>query len=120
MSSISSRARLGIVVLVVLVSVTGATVVTDAAGDRALAAEEAYLDDRLAAADCLDSYGTAEIVVSERARVVAVRPTGLVVAVRHPYAYSTTDLEADDASEARYLVGPTATERLVGDRIDPC
>ncbi|MFC7071459.1 hypothetical protein [Halobaculum lipolyticum] len=114
------RASLGAVALALLVLAAGTTFASDAAGDRALAAEQAFLEDRLAAADCLDSYGTGEVVVSERARVVGVRPTGLVVDVRHPYALSTGRLEADAVAEARYLVGPDAVRRLDGDEIDPC
>ncbi|WP_058366176.1 hypothetical protein [Haloparvum sedimenti] len=90
------------------------------ATERALAAEEAYLQDRLSAADCLENWGTTPTTASREAAVVAHTDEHVRVELQHPYWYSTASAEADSASEAVYEVTADDERRVEGDEIQPC
>ena len=110
-------------VAVVLLVIGGYAVWTAdrAAEQRALAHEEAYLEDRLANASCLTSYGTTDTVGGERASVISHRLDGRTVRVTHPYWYGTDEVEADSFSEAVYLVSGDTVRRVRGDPVNlPC
>ena len=88
---------------------------------RALAHEEAYLEDQLANAPCLTSYGTTETVDETRASVIGHRLDGRMVRVVHPYWYGTGEVEADSSSEAVYFVGGDTVRRVRGGSLNlPC
>lgn len=90
------------------------------ATERALAAEETYLRDRLSAADCLENWGTTPTTASREATVVARTDEHVRVDVQHPYWYSTSNAEADGVSEAVYEVTADEERRVEGDEIRPC
>jgi len=92
----------------------------DEAKERALAAEEAHLSERLEAADCLENWGTTATTASEEATVAERTGDGVRVLLQHPYWYSTDDTEADASSSAQYLVDAETAERVGGDDVDPC
>lgn len=96
-------------------------VVSDAdAKERALAAEEAYLTERLRSASCLSNWGTYPTTASKRATVADRTADGVRVEVVHPYSYSTDRTEADGASRAVYAVTADDAERVSGDAVSPC
>jgi hypothetical protein len=134
-----SRA-LGLVVVALLTVLAGCaaplgggpTVSETDAKERALQAEESYLTARLSNASCLENWGTSPTVTNEEATVVNRTQDGVLVAVKHPFSYttvSTTDdpdstltarSYADGASRARYLVTEEDARRVSGDEIRPC
>jgi len=78
---------------------------------RALDAEEEFLSEYLRGKSCLGGWGFSAPVVSERA-VVRERATGeVVVAVRHPFWYSTGGGHGDTDSTARYTVTTETADR---------
>jgi len=101
-------------------TVAPAEVPDSEAKERAFAAEEAYLTERLEAADCLQNWGATASTASEDATVVERNADGVRVNVRHPYWYSTERVDADTRSIARYLVDAERAERLYGSDVDPC
>lgn len=91
------------------------------AKERALSAEEDYIAEELESAACVESWGlTSYAGVEAEARVTNRTDDGVYVSVRHPYWYSTEEVEADVGSEARYLVTGEATERVGGTEVSPC
>ncbi|PSQ27184.1 hypothetical protein BRD03_07925 [Halobacteriales archaeon QS_9_68_17] len=95
--------------------------VSDAAArDRALAAEEEFLEAELGNASCLNDWGTTPSTASESAEVVERSAEGVTVSVTHPYWFSTDDAEADGASNAFHVVTGDETRRASGTEIDPC
>lgn len=103
----------------------------ESAKERALAAEEEFIEDRLSAASCLDDWGTwASVGIDEEATIQERTSKGVVVDVTHPFWYTavrteqsssrTGISEADGATNAQYLVTIDATERLDGDELSPC
>ncbi|NEU56906.1 hypothetical protein [Halorussus sp. MSC15.2] len=92
----------------------------EAAKERALAAEEAFLTERLGNASCLDNWGTYPTTAHKRATVVERTADGVRVEVSHPFSYSTRRTEADGASRAVYLVTADDARRVSGDTISPC
>lgn len=101
---------------------TAVTFVSDAeAKQRALEAEKWHIFDRLQNAPCVTSGAASGTTVESSATVSKRTADGVEVGVTHGYHFSTTDgLEADDASNARYLVTSNRTQRIEGDTIDPC
>jgi len=87
---------------------------------RALDAEESYLVERFDNASCTTGWGTMETTAQTTATVSDRTSEGVVVEVTHAYWYSTEELEADGASEARYRVSKSDTERIEGDTITIC
>lgn len=108
--------------LALLVVAAWGTVVTNgSAKQRALSHEEAYLQEELENAPCLDSYGTHETTDESRASVVGYQLDGRTVRVFQPYWYGTDDEEADSTSEAVYVVGGDTVYRVRGEPLDlPC
>jgi hypothetical protein len=91
------------------------------ARERALAAEEQFLTERLRNAPCLTDWGTSPTTASKRARVTERTAEGVSVDVTHPYWYSTERTEADVASNAVYLVTADSVRRVRGERVSvPC
>ena len=99
-----------------------------AAKERALAAEEEYLEGQLSGATCLDDWGTTPTVVSKEATVTDRTEDGVRVDVRHPYWYTRTMSDqgtsiqehADGGSRATYLVTREDADRVDGDIVTPC
>lgn len=90
------------------------------ATERALAAEEAFVSERLSNATCVDEWGTEATVVDREAVVTDRSGEALSVNVTQPYWYGTAEDSADGASRARYRVTANATERVGGDTVSPC
>lgn len=98
------------------------------AKERALAAEEEYLEGQLAGATCLDDWGTTATVVSKEATVTDRTEDGVRVDVLHPYWYTRTTSDqgtsiqehADGGSRATYLVTTEDENRMDGDVVAPC
>ena len=98
------------------------------ARERALAAEEEYLEGQLAGAPCLDDWGTTATVVSKEATVTDRTEDGVRVDVLHPYWYTRTVTDqgtsiqehADAGSRATYLVTTEGADRVNGDVVAPC
>lgn len=110
-------------VIVVLLVIGGYAVwTTDRSAERrALAHEEAYLENRLANASCLTAYGTTDTIGGEQASVIGHRLDGRTVRVTHPYWYETDEAEADSFSEAVYVVGSDTVSRVRGNPVNlPC
>ncbi|MFC4449984.1 hypothetical protein [Halorussus aquaticus] len=113
-------------------TISPGTVSDEAATERALAAEEAFLTERLGNASCLDDWGTYPTTAQKRATVVERTADGVRVEVSHPFSYSTEQTEtegdsrtvslvtADGASRAVYLVTADDARRVSGDTISPC
>ena len=101
---------------------TGGPDITDEeARERALAAEERHISDRLGNASCVESWSPESYVgIEQEATVTNRTERGVFVTVRHPLTYSTEQTEADVASEARYLVTADDVERLGGTDVAPC
>lgn len=92
-----------------------------AAKERALSAEEEHIAGQMENAPCVEGWGlTSYAGVEEEARVTNRTADGVYVAVTHPYAYSTAEVEADVGSDARYLVTEDAVERVGGTEVSPC
>lgn len=96
------------------------TIPNATATDRALTAETDYVRSRLENATCLQSWGIGEYTMDATATVIARGSEGVRVEVQRPYSYSTDDSIVDTATHATYLVGETETQRLSGERVDPC
>lgn len=92
----------------------------EAARERALTAEEAFLTEQLRNAPCLTNWGTSETTASTYATVTDRTADGVYVDVQHAYWYSTEDAEADGASTAVYVVTADSIRRDRGDSISPC
>lgn len=93
----------------------------ESAEERALAAEEAYLEAQLRNASCVESWGTdATVGIEEEATTVNRTEDGVYVEVTHPFWYGTDRVEADSGSTAIYLVTPESVERIRGDEVSPC
>lgn len=90
------------------------------ARERAIAAEEEYLAERLGSADCLRDWGTHATTADERASVETRTAEAVVVDARHPYWYTTGTAEGDDVSRARYHVTREEERRVDGDAVSPC
>jgi hypothetical protein len=111
-------------------TVSPSTVSDERAKQRALAAEEDYLQGQLSDASCLSDWGTTASVTNSKATVQTRTSDGVRVNVTHPYWWTKRWTEtnsnkshqsnADAASEARYLVTSETDERLSGDRVEPC
>jgi hypothetical protein len=115
------RLLYGLVLLVVVVGVWTVPL----AGQRALAAEEDYVADRLSDNPCLTDWGVNEGAGPSRdASIRGLSTSGVRVHVTVPYAYTTeSDGEpvfADTASEATYVVTPVTTRRVSGDDLPVC
>jgi hypothetical protein len=115
------RLLYGLVLLVVVVGVWTVPL----AGQRALAAEEDYVADRLSDTLCLTDWGVNEGAGPSRdASITGLSTSGVRVHVTVPYAYTTeSDGEpvfADTASEATYVVTPVTTRRVSGDDLPVC
>lgn|GEM_PF-3313798 len=92
----------------------------DRARERAIAAEEQYLADRLGNATCLEEWGT-EPTTGEVDATIANRAADVVsVEVTHPYWYSMGRDESDSISNAVYNVTSADIERVSGDDVSPC
>ena len=75
------------------------------ARERALAAEEQHIPDQLENASCVTGWSPTSFVgLEEQATVENRTNDGVYVVVKHPYSYSTDEVNADVGSEARYLV----------------
>lgn len=112
------------VALALLLVVTGVWTVP-LAGQRALAAEEEYVADRLSDTPCLTDWGVNEGAGPSRdASIREVSPSGVRVHVTVPYAYTTESdgepMFADTASEATYVVTPVTARRVSGDDLPAC
>jgi hypothetical protein len=135
-----SRA-VGLALVALLIILTGCaaplggapTVSETDAKERALQAEESYLRAHLSNASCLENWGTSPTVTNEEATVVNRTQDGVLVAVKHPFSYTTMSTSVDDsdstltarsyadgASRARYLVTEEVVRRISGDEIQPC
>ena len=95
------------------------------AGQRALAAEEEYVADRLSDTPCLTDWGVNEGAGPSRdASITGLSTSGVRVHVTVPYAYTAeSDGEpvfADTASDATYVVTPVTTRRVGGDDLPAC
>ena len=89
--------------------------------ERALAAEETYLEAAFRNASCVESWGTEATVGIDRGATVVNRTAdGVYVEVTHPYWYGTDDTEADGGSNALYLVTSETVHRVRGDDVSPC
>jgi hypothetical protein len=115
------RLLAGVVLLLVVASVWTVPL----AGQRALAAEEDYVADRLSDTLCLTDWGVNEGAGPSRdASITGLSTSGVRVHVTVPYAYTTeSDGEpvfADTASEATYVVTPVTTRRVSGDDVPTC
>ena len=112
--------------LILLVSASGCAgpngdVSNETATDRALAAEEVYIETRLEGATCVDGWGFEDYVGwGETATALNRSDGGVYVAVRHPFWYSTAELEADVGTEATYLVTADDARRVGGTEVSPC
>ncbi|WP_227133997.1 hypothetical protein [Halorubellus salinus] len=110
-----------LVVLATAGCLTGAGVSNDAAKERALDAEEAYITDRFEDASCVESWSLISFVgIDEEATVVNRTADGVYVDVTHPLSYATDDEEADVATEATYLVTEDDVRRVSGTNLSPC
>jgi len=121
--SLPSRPRL--VVGAVAILLVASLLSVPLAQQRALAAEESYLTDRLSDASCLTDWGVHEGAGPERsASVTGVALGGLRVSVTVPYAYSmpyeNETLYADAGSNAAYVVTLTGATRVEGPDVSPC
>jgi hypothetical protein len=115
------RLLAGVVLLLVVASVWTVPL----AGQRALAAEEDYVADRLSDTLCLTDWGVNEGAGPSRdASITGLSTSGVRVHVTVPYAYTTeSDGEpvfADTTSEATYVVTPVTTRRVSGDDLPAC
>jgi hypothetical protein len=115
------RPLYGLVLLVVGVGVWTVPL----AGQRALAAEEDYVADRLSDTPCLTDWGVNEGAGPSRdASITKLSTSGTHVRVTVPYAYTTEHdgepIFADTASEATYVVTPVTTRRVGGDALPAC
>ena len=91
------------------------------ARERALAAEERHISDRLGNASCVESWSLDSYVgIEQEATVTNRTASGVHVTVTHPFTYATARTEADVASEARYLVTAEEVDRLDGTDVAPC
>ncbi len=109
------------VVLATAGCLTAGGVSNDAATERALDAEEAYITDRFEDAPCVESWSPTSFVgIEEEATVVNRTADGVHVDVTHPVSYATDDEEADVATDATYLVTEDAVRRLGGTNVSPC
>ena len=112
--------------LVLFVSVSGCAgpdgdVSNGTATDRALAAEEEYIETRLESATCVDGWGFEDYGGGGETTTALNRSDGGVyVAVRHPFWYSTAELDADVGTEATYLVTADGARRVGGTEVSPC
>jgi hypothetical protein len=112
------------VALTLVLVVTGIWTVP-LAGQRALAAEEEYVADRLSGASCLADWGVNEGAGPSRdASIRGLSASGVRVHVTVPYATETvvdnSTVYGDTASEAVYLVTPLSTRRVEGDDLPAC
>ncbi|PSQ13856.1 hypothetical protein BRD02_11350 [Halobacteriales archaeon QS_8_69_73] len=93
----------------------------ETATDRALAAEEEYIETRLEGAACVDGWGFEDYGGwGETATALNRSDGGVYVAVRHPFWYSTVELDADIGTEATYLVTADDARRVGGTEVSPC
>lgn len=91
------------------------------AKERALSAEEDHIARQFENATCVEDWGLTSYVGIEEEATVTNRTGGeAYVAVTHPYWYSTEEVEADVASDARYLVTADGVERVGGTDVSPC
>lgn len=88
--------------------------------ERALCAEELYLEHQFRNASCVDSWDTHGIVVEEETSIVNETGDGTYVDVRHPYVWGNEDVSDDGFSEAIYLVTADRIVRVRGDTVTPC
>lgn len=98
-------------------STANPVVSNETAKERALAAEESYLTERLQNVSCLADWGTTSTTVSKRATVTNRTSAGVYVEVTHPYWYSTEQTDADGGTNARYVVTAESVERERGDSV---
>ena len=112
--------------LILLVSASGCAgpngdVPNETATDRALAAEEEYIETRLESATCVDGWGFEDYGGhGETATALNRSDGGVYVVVRHPFWYLTAELEADVGTEATYLVTADGARRVGGTEVSPC
>lgn len=98
-----------------------AKISNSSAKDRALAAEEQYITEQLGNASCVDSWGLVSFTGLQKEATVTNRTSdGVYVVVRHPYVYSTEEVDADVESEAHYLVTSDDIDRISGTEVSPC
>lgn len=91
------------------------------AEERALAAEEEYITDRLENAACVNSWGLTDYGgIPENATVSERSEDGVTVEVTHPYWYGTDSKEVDAGTRAEYLVTEESVQRVDGDELEPC
>lgn len=91
----------------------------------AYAYEGAWIANRLAGQDCVDSYTLAATVTDPEREVVERGRSALLVRIERPFGFSATwddsVLHADGATEARYYVSTEAVVRVTGDDVTaPC
>lgn len=98
------------------------TVPSDAGPEeRALAAEEDYIVDRLEGAPCVESWGLTDYGgIEENATIDERTEDGVYVDASHPYWYGTDRAEVDGGTFARYLVTDDTVQRIEGDDLEPC
>ena len=107
------------------------TALSDAeAKERALHAEETYLERQLSSASCLDEWDTTATTVRKNATITDRTTEGVRVEVVHPFWSTETWTEAgsnrsyqshtDGGSKAQYLVTPKTIKRLGGDSLSLC
>lgn len=91
------------------------------AKERALHAEQTYLETQLQNASCLSTWSASTPIASNHATVENQTSNGTYVRVKHGYSYSGEKVpEADGISEALYLVTEENSERVSGRAISPC
>jgi hypothetical protein len=114
--------RCGVGVVLAVSGCVGSREMSNAnAKERALTAEERYLRSRLENASCVETWSLTSFVSLEQSATVTNRTSeGVTVEVSHPYSFSSTDLEADVETDARYLVTPNETRRVDGTEVTPC
>jgi hypothetical protein len=81
------------------------------AKEQALSAEKTFLSEYLQEKSCLDEWGFSAPVVSKKAVIRNRTANTVVVAVRHPFWYSTGNSHGDTYSTAIYFVTMETAER---------
>ena len=93
----------------------------ETATDRALAAEEAYIETRLESATCVDGRGFENYGAwGETATALNRSDGGVYVAVGRLFRYATAELDADVGTEATYLVTADDARWVGGTEVSPC
>lgn len=81
------------------------------AKERALSAEREFLSEYLQDKSCLSEWGFSAPVVAEKAVIRNRTANTVIVAVQHPYWYSTGGEHGDTYSTAIYTVTTESVER---------